>query len=512
MTASATDPNAWISELAREAPQRPFLIGASGEKLSYGQLAERTAQIADALARLGVGVGDRVALQLEKSPEALLLGLACLRMGAVLMPLNTAYTAAELDDFIGDAEPALVIVQPAMAGAVAPLAEKHRVARLETLGVANDGTLPALLAEGRAQDFAPFCGEPDALAALLYTSGTTGRSKGAMITRRNLASNAVSLVEGWQLSDKDVLLHALPIFHVHGLFISTHAILAAGASLIFLPKFDADEVLRRMPDATVLMGVPTFYTRLLQCAGLNRDVTSSMRLFVSGSAPLLAETHRAFTARTGHAIVERYGMTETQVNASHPYDGARVPGTVGRPLPGVDIRITDLVSGEAVKDGEAGMIEVRGPNVFKGYWRNPEKTAAELRGDGWFLTGDVGRFDSRGYLSIVGRAKDLIITGGYNVYPIEVEAEIDKLPGVIESAVIGLPHADFGEAVTAIVRRETRSSIGETDIITALQQVLARYKLPKRVVFVDELPRNALGKVQKNVLRAQYAGATPPSG
>ncbi|HKY90782.1 MAG TPA: malonyl-CoA synthase [Nevskiaceae bacterium] len=502
--ASSEDPSAWIDTIVADDPSRPFLVTAAGERLTYRDLDARTARIGAALSALGVEVGDRVAVQVEKSPEAFLLGIACLRLGAVLVPLNTAYTPAELDYFVGDAQPRLVVCDPHMRDAIGELARRHGDARVETLDAQGQGTFAQAVAAADAARFRRFAGDGDALAALLYTSGTTGRSKGAMITRRNLASNAVALVEAWRLVPSDVMLHALPIFHVHGLFISGNAILAAGASFVFLPKFDAADVLRRLRDVTVLMGVPTFYTRLLQLPGLDRAATAGMRLFVSGSAPLLAETHREFEARTGHGIVERYGMTETQINASNPYDGARVPGAVGFPLPGVTIRITDLEKGVPLATGETGMIEVRGPNVFRGYWRNPEKTAADLKPDGFFRTGDVGRFDERGYLFIVGRAKDLVITGGYNVYPIEVETEIDQLPGVVESAVIGVPHPDFGEGVTAVVLCKPGTGLTEAAVLDALKDRLAKYKLPKRVLFADDLPRNALGKVQKNVLRERH--------
>ncbi|MDB5968117.1 MAG: AMP-dependent synthetase and ligase [Hydrocarboniphaga sp.] len=503
---SADNPAAWIDAVLATDPQRRFLTTPEGRQLSYAELAAATARIGVALAQLGVVAGDRVAVQVDKSVEALLLGIACLRSGAVLVPFNTAYMPAELDYFIGDSQPRLVVCRPQDRASIQTLARPHGVERVETLGAQGDGSLTEAIAAADPARFLPFAGKGDALAALLYTSGTTGRSKGAMITRRNLAASAVSLVEAWKLSAGDVLLHALPIFHVHGLFISSNAILAAGAGMLFLPRFDAAEVLARLREVTVMMGVPTFYTRLLQLPGFDRAACSNIRLFVSGSAPLLAETHREFEARTGHGIVERYGMTETQVNSSNPYDAACVPGSVGFPLPGVEIRITDAASGAVLFErGATGMIEVRGANVFGGYWRNPEKTAADLRPDGFFITGDVGRFDDQGYLFIVGRAKDLVITGGYNVYPIEVETEIDALPGVLESAVIGVPHPDFGEGVTAVVLTQLGATLTEAQVIEALRPRLASYKLPKRVLFAAELPRNALGKVQKNLLRRAHA-------
>jgi len=343
------------------------------------------------------------------------------------------------------------------------------------------------------------------LAAILYTSGTTGRSKGAMLTHRALASNSLTLRDYWQFTDKDVLIHALPIFHTHGLFVATNVTLMAGGSCIFLPGFDEVKIIELMPRATSLMGVPTFYTRLLDQPEL-ADASRNMRLFVSGSAPLLAETHDRWRETTGHAILERYGMTETNMNTSNPYDGDRRAGTVGFPLPGVELKVTDPKSGDPLADGEIGVIEVRGDNVFAGYWQMPEKTAEELREDGWFITGDLGFVDDRGYVTIVGRGKDLIITGGFNVYPKEVESVIDELPGVNESAVIGVPHKDFGEGVVAIVVPQKGASLSETDVVAGLSEQLAKFKQPKRIVIVDELPRNTMGKVQKNVMRETYKG------
>jgi malonyl-CoA/methylmalonyl-CoA synthetase len=378
------------------------------------------------------------------------------------------------------------------------------VASVETLDAKGQGSL--IDAANKApKDFADVPREDDDLAAILYTSGTTGRSKGAMLTHRNLSSNALTLKDYWRFTDQDVLLHALPIYHTHGLFVASNTLLLAGGAMIFLPKFDADEVMRFLPKATSMMGVPTFYVRLCKHPGLTKAATAHMRLFVSGSAPLLAETHDEFRAKTGHAILERYGMTETSMNTSNPYDGDRIAGTVGFPLPGVELRIADPESGAVLKQGEIGVIEVRGPNVFPGYWRMPEKTQAEFRADGFFITGDVGKVDERSYVHIVGRAKDLIITGGFNVYPKEVESEIDALPGVVESAVIGCPHPDFGEGVTAVVVLQKGANADEKAIIANLESKLAKFKLPKRVIFVDDLPRNTMGKVQKNVLREQNA-------
>ena len=487
---------------AAAAPEAPFIETADGRRWTYGDMLGLSGQLAGALADLGVTPGDRVAVQVEKSPEALMLYLACVRAGAVYLPLNTAYTLAELDYFIGDAEPRLVVVAPKSRDGVSAIADKYG-ARVETLDDAGGGSLLDL-ARGKDSEFADVERGPDDLAAILYTSGTTGRSKGAMLSHDNLLSNTATLRDHWRFTAGDKLIHALPIFHTHGLFVASNVTLLSGASMIFLSKFDADETLRLMQAATVLMGVPTFYVRLVQHPGLTREATAKMRLFVSGSAPLLSETHRSFSEKTGHAILERYGMTETNMNTSNPYDGDRIAGTVGFPLPGVSVRVTDPDSGTPVADGETGMIEVKGPNVFKGYWRMPEKTAAEFRADGFFITGDLGKIDERGYVHIVGRGKDLVISGGYNIYPKEVETEIDAMPGVVESAVIGVPHPDFGEGVTAVVVREKGADLDEKAVLDGLKDRLARYKQPKRVLFVDDLPRNTMGKVQKNILRQTY--------
>jgi malonyl-CoA/methylmalonyl-CoA synthetase len=481
---------------------RLFMELPTGERMSYGELVDETGRYANAMASLGVKPGDRVAVQMEKSPAVIFLYLACVRLGAVFLPLNNGYTVKELDYFISDSGASLVICDPeSQAGLVAIAAQYN--AKLETHGRDRSGSLydKVLRASTMFDDNAR---GPDDLAAILYTSGTTGRSKGAMLSHDNLASNALALVETWRFTPSDILIHALPVFHTHGLFVATNVTLIAGSSLIFLNKFDPKAVLGFMDRASVLMGVPTFYTRLLDDPGLTREATASMRLFVSGSAPLLAETHREWSARTGHAILERYGMTETNMNTSNPYDGDRIPGTVGMPLPGTEARIVDPETGSPVSQGDIGMIEVKGPNVFKGYWNMPEKTAAEFRQDGFFITGDLGQFDERGYLSIVGRGKDLIISGGLNIYPKEIEEEIDGLSGVLESAVIGLPHADFGEGVVAVIVREKGAAIDEKAVMVGLDGRLARFKLPKRIFFVDELPRNTMGKVQKNVLRDSY--------
>jgi malonyl-CoA/methylmalonyl-CoA synthetase len=473
--------------------------------LSYGALFERAGQAANALVALGVRPGDRVAVQIDKSPDMIVLALACFRAGAALLPLNTAYTLAELDYFLSDAKPALVVCRPAILDEVRALAARLGLAAVESLGVKRDGSLAEKIATA-SPDFETAPREDDDLAAILYTSGTTGRSKGAMLSHDNLASNALVLVETWRFTADDVLIHALPVFHTHGLFVATNVALLAGATMIYQPRFDADAIVKAMPRATSLMGVPTFYTRLLAHEGVTREATKHMRLFVSGSAPLLADTHQAFRAKTGHAILERYGMTETNMITSNPYDGDRVAGTVGFPLPGVSLRIAEPESGRLLPPGEIGVIEVKGPNVFKGYWLMPEKTAEEFRPDGFFITGDLGAIDERGYVHIVGRAKDLIISGGFNVYPKEIEVEIDALPGVVESAVVGLPHPDFGEGVTAVVVPKKGAALTEEGVLAALEGRLAKFKLPKRVFFVEELPRNTMGKVQKKALREEWRG------
>ncbi|MBS7539230.1 malonate--CoA ligase [Ancylobacter lacus] len=485
-------------------PARPFAETADGARHSQADLLERSARYAGAFAALGVKPGDRVALQVEKSLEAVFAYLGAVRAGAVFLPLNTAYTPAEIDYFLGDAEPAVFVCDPAHRAALEPVAAARGVGRVLTLDAAGRGTL-AQAADAASPHGVDVPRGPDDLAALLYTSGTTGRSKGAMLSHDNLASNAQALVEEWRFTPDDVLIHALPIFHTHGLFVAINVTLLAGASMLFLPRFDPAAILALMGRASVLMGVPTFYTRLLKQPGLTATACAGMRLFVSGSAPLLAETHRQWTAATGHAILERYGMTETNMITSNPYEGERVPGTVGFPLPGVSVRVTDPDTGRELIAGAVGMIEVKGPNVFKGYWRMPEKTAAEFR-DGWFVTGDLGVMDLAGRVQIVGRGKDLVITGGFNVYPKEVETELDALPGVVESAVIGLPHADFGEGVTAVIVPAEGARLEEAAVLAALEGRLAKFKLPKRVLFVNELPRNAMGKVQKNLLRDSFAG------
>ncbi|MCX7283394.1 MAG: malonyl-CoA synthase [Novosphingobium sp.] len=482
------------------SPDAPFLIGEDGTVLTYDAARARAAQLAHAFCAQGVKPGDRVAVQVEKSQTALLTWLAALQAGAVYLPLNTGYTAGELRYFLGDAAPALVLCRPADEAAMAAICAELGVPALLTLDGEGTGGSLVDAAAGQPTTFAHAPADPAGLAAILYTSGTTGRSKGAMLSHANLASNALTLREYWRFTAQDRLLHALPIFHTHGLFVATNITIAAGAAMIFLPRFDADALVRLMPQASVLMGVPTFYTRLLGHPGFTRELAAGMRLFISGSAPLSAETHREFSALTGQAILERYGMTETNMNTSNPYVGERRPGSVGFALPGVSLRIADPETAAVLPQGDIGVIEVKGPNVFAGYWQMPDKTREEFRVDGFFITGDLGFIDPQGYVHIVGRAKDLIIAGGFNIYPAEVEAALDEIPGIAESAVIGVPHADLGEAVVAVVKA-TDAALDQAAVQAALADRLARFKQPRAVVFVDELPRNAMGKVQKALLR-----------
>src|ERR1700716_1880603 len=484
-------------------PTRLAIETTDGQHIGYGDLISRAGQMANVLVSRGVKPGDRVAAQTEKSVPGLVLYLAAVRAGAVYLPLNTAYTLNELKYFISDAEPSLVVCDPSKAEGIGAIAAKVG-ARVETLGADGQGTLTDAAAKA-AREFTTVARADDDLAAILYTSGTTGRSKGAMLSHDNLASNSLSLVGYWRFTDKDVLIHALPIYHTHGLFVASNVTLFARASMIFLPKFDPELIIKLMARATVMMGVPTFYTRLLQSPALTKESTKHMRLFISGSAPLLADTHREWSARTGHAVLERYGMTETNMNTSNPYDGERVPGAVGHPLPGVSVRVTDPETGKELPRESIGMIEGKGPNVFKGYWRMPDKTKAEFRDDGFFITGYLGKIDANGYVHILGRGKDLVISGGFNVYAKEIESEIDAMPGVIESAVIGVPHADFGEGVTAVVVCNKDAGVSETSVLKALDGRLAKFKMPKGVFVVEELPRNAMGKVQKNILRDTYS-------
>ena len=468
-------------------------------QLSFGALDEESARVAALLRAEGIGPGERVIAQVEKSPEAVVLYLGCLRAGAVFIPMNTAYTANELAYFIKDAGPALIICDPGRVS--------------EMRAICGDAKLLALAADGGGsftqalQRHAPDARiEPRAgndLAAICYTSGTTGRSKGAMLTHANLSENALVLHRIWHFQPGDVLLHALPIFHVHGLFIALHCALLNASRVIFLPRFDLDRLIARLPDASVLMGVPTFYTRLLDDPRFTRALVANMRLFISGSAPLLEETFEQFEERCGHRILERYGMSEAGMITSNPYEGPRIAGTVGYALPGVEARVCDEAGGELAR-GEVGVLEIRGPNVFAGYWQMPEKTAQEFRDDGFFITGDLAIMAEDARISIVGRAKDMIISGGFNIYPKEVEMLVDALPGVLESAVIGVAHKDLGEAALAVVvpRKEAFPEPGE--ILAALEGKLARFKIPRAAVLAEELPRNTMGKVQKAALRARF--------
>ncbi|MGI9434855.1 MAG: malonate--CoA ligase [Geminicoccaceae bacterium] len=492
------------------AAARPALHLADRRIITYGDLDLHAGHLAQNLQAQGIVPGDRVAVQVEKSAENVVLYLACLKAGAVYLPLNTAYTDSELDFFFADAEPGMIVCAPERAEAIQKLGSSAGVA-IHTLDAAGGGSLfeqnPAIDERFAAasEQFVTVPREKDDLAAILYTSGTTGRSKGAMITHGNLRANAETLIEAWGISSSDVLLHALPIYHVHGLFVALNTCFMTGAEIIFQQKFETDAVLDALPEATVMMGVPTFYTRLLASERLTPDRCKTMRLFVAGSAPLLDETFRAFEKRTGHAILERYGMTETGMLCSNPLNGERRPGTVGPPLADVQVRVADE-QGTVLAPGETGVLEVRGPNVFKGYWRMPEKTKEEFREDGFFITGDISRIDEHGYVNIVGRAKDMIISGGFNVYPKEIEAVIDQLPGVGESAVIGLRHPDLGEGVAAVVTEDgDGQAIDDAAIIAAVRKNLAGYKVPKAVFIVEALPRNAMGKVQKNQLREQFA-------
>ncbi len=486
----------------------PFLHLASGATLTHAEFLGQAAQIAHALTEFGLKPGDRLAAQIEKSPEALALYAACAQAGVIFLPLNTAYTVDELTYFIENSGATLVVCDARSEAALTPIATGLG-ARLATLNADGSGSLTET-AKSKPATFDVVDRSADDLAAFLYTSGTTGRSKGAMLTQANLLSNAETLTDYWKFSETDVLLHALPIFHTHGLFVATNVMLAAGGSMIFLPKFDLDAMIANLPKATSMMGVPTFYTRLLDDERFTKDLTSHMRLFISGSAPLLAETHVRFEERTGHRILERYGMTETNMNTSNPYDGERRAGTVGFPLPGVDLKITNPESGAPLPDGEVGQIEVRGANVFKGYWQMPDKTAAELRDNGFFITGDLGKVDADGYVHIVGRNKDLIISGGYNIYPKEIELILDEQPGVLESAVIGVPHADFGETVVGLIVAEPGANPDLDAIQAAVSDGLARFKHPRKLIVVDSLPRNTMGKVQKNILRDTYADLFAP--
>ncbi|MDZ7839699.1 MAG: AMP-binding protein [Gammaproteobacteria bacterium] len=488
-----------LSRPLSDNPARLLLSTDDGAGYTREDLDRITARFAGVFAGLDLSPGDRVAVQVDKSPESLFLYLACLRYGLVFLPLNTAYQRNELAYFIGDAEPALVVSRPDRDSVLRPLLAPGM--HLHSLDGEGGGSFVEA-----ADDAEPFTGcrrvDPDDSAAIVYTSGTTGRPKGAMITHGNLASNARTLVRAWEFTECDTLLHVLPLFHVHGLFVACHCALLSGGSMRFLRNAGTDNIIRHLPRATVMMGVPTHYTRLLGNENFDRNCCTGLRLFISGSAPLTPQTFEAFERRTGHVILERYGMTETGMNTSNPLHGPRVPGTVGPPLPGIELRIIKQ-DGTGAATGEIGVLQVKGPNVFRGYWRQPERTAEEFTDDGWFITGDLASTDERGYVRIEGRHKDLVISGGYNVYPKEVELCIDAIPGVVESAVVGLPHPDFGEAVSAVVVREPDCTVTESGVIDHVKRKMAAYKAPKTVHFVDELPRNAMGKIQKNVLRAQ---------
>lgn len=485
-----------------EYGEATFIETIENRKYSYDFLEKESARIALFLTNQGVNKGDRVAVQTDKSPHVIFLYLACLRAGFIYLPLNTGYTESELSYFVDNAEPTVVVCRQESESIFRKF-NNPLLKHIFTLNNDDSGSLIELY-QNTGCEFETVSCEKDDIAVILYTSGTTGRPKGAMITHGNLASNGLALQQAWQWKREDVLLHALPIFHIHGLFVACHNVLLGGSKMIFIPKFDAKTVIKLLPKATVLMGVPTFYTRLLDEPGFDRDSCSNMRLFISGSAPLLEQTFEEFQQRTGHTILERYGMTETGMNTSNPVDGERLAGTVGLPLPGVEARIIGN-DNNIITDENIGILQVKGENVFKGYWRMPEKTAEEFTDDGFFITGDMAKYNKQGYISIVGRNKDMVITGGYNVYPKEIELLLDEIPGVKESAVIGLPHKDFGEAVTAVVIPEDMGQQPDSEqIISTLKKQLANYKVPKQIIIIDHLPRNTMGKVQKNLLRNEY--------
>lgn len=482
-----------------------LLLTADGRDVTYAEAEEASARIANSLVQLGAAPGDRITVQVEKSVENLFLYLACLRAGLVYHPLNTAYTAAELAYFLGDAEPTLVICSGAAVSTIESVLPGHGVNAVLCLNADGSGSLMALAAAASAEAAVARC-EGSQMAALLYSSGTTGRPKGIMLSHDNLRTNAETLVKIWGFSAADRLLHMLPIYHVHGLFVAVSCVLMSGARMAWHSGYNDKTAIAAMPDCTVMMGVPTYYTRLLSNPDFGPECCSNMRLFISGSAPLLAETFVEFEVRSGHTILERYGMSETGMNTSNPLCGERRAGTVGLPLPGVTVRIVDD-AGEPLTEGEIGNLQVQGPNVFCGYWRMPKKTAEDFTSDGFFNTGDKATIDADGYVSIVGRAKDLVICGGLNVYPKEIELVIDDMAGIKESAVIGVPHADFGEAVVAVIVADVETVVPTADEVRAhCRTQLANFKIPKRVEVIDALPRNAMGKVQKNVLRERFSG------
>ena len=496
--------------LANADPASYYAELTDGRYYRYQDVLDVSARFANFLVQRGVKPGDRVAAQVPKSIEALMLYLATVRAGAVFLPLNTGYTAHEIEYFLNDATPTVFFCNPDDADAYQEMSNRLAI-QLETLGVwTNPETFSGSLTDAGNDCPAEFETVPRAasdLAAILYTSGTTGRAKGAMLTHANLLSNTVVLCDYWRFTQDDVLLHALPIYHTHGLFVASNVALFSGARMIFINQFNVDTIIENLPRATSMMGVPTFYTRLLNNEKFTRELCAGMRLFTSGSAPLLAETHQQFEERTGHRILERYGMTETNMNTSNPYEGERRAGTVGFALPDVEARVADPETGSVIAQGETGSIEVRGPNVFQGYWQMPEKTKEEFRDDGFFITGDLGKFDEDGYLHIIGRAKDLIISGGFNVYPKEIELLLDDEPGVLESAVIGVPHADFGEAVMAVVVPQDGAELDADALTASVAAKLAKFKQPKKIEIAESLPRNTMGKVQKNALRELWKGA-----
>ena len=479
-----------------------FLYLINGQTITYRSFLANSRRIANTLVDLGLKPGDCVAIQVEKSPEMLNIYAACAQAGLVFLPLNPTYTVDEIEYFIENSGSRLIICNKKNKEGLTVIAKNLSVL-IETLNSDSTGSIIDK-ANSSSEDFKTATRSKDDLAALLYTSGTTGKSKGAMLTQANLLSNGNALMTAWQFTKSDILLHALPLFHTHGLFVATNVILSAGGSMIFLPKFDLDDIVKNLPKSSAMMGVPTFYMRLLADDRFNKKLVHHIRLFVSGSAPLLSETHIQFEKITGHRILERYGMTETNMNTSNPYNGERRAGTVGLPLPGVELKITDPETGRELSNNEIGQIEVRGPNVFKGYWRMPEKTKAELRENGFFITGDLGKIDKDGYIHILGRDKDLIISGGFNIYPKELEEIIDDQEGVLESAVIGVSHSDFGETPIAIIVQEAEMAPNIEVIDRNLRKSLARYKHPRKMIIVDKLPRNAMGKVQKNILRSYY--------
>ena len=487
-----------------EGCSTPFLQMPNGSVVTHNDYLQLTAQYANLLVQLGLHPGDRVVVQIAKSMQSLAVYAACVQTGTVFLPLNTGYTADEVAYFVEDSGAGLILCDVSCLDELTVIA-KNNNARLETMNADGSGTFSDQ-AQALPTRFKTVDRSEDDLAAFLYTSGTTGRSKGAMLTQANLLSNCEVLVHEWAFTSEDALIHALPIFHTHGLFVATNIALMSGCTVLFLPKFDLEAILGLLPQATSMMGVPTFYTRLLDDKRFSGEIAKHMRLFISGSAPLLAETHTQFEDRTGHRILERYGMTETSMITSNPYNGERRAGTVGFPLPGVEVKITDSSTGDILPQGDIGDIEVRGPNVFKGYWQMPEKTAEELRADGFFITGDLGQLDDDGYLKIVGRNKDLIISGGYNIYPKEIELVLDDQPGVLESAVVGVPHSDFGESVVGILVAEAGQQSIDLDTIKGnLSESLARFKQPQKLIVLPELPRNTMGKVQKNVLREEFS-------